>query len=139
MDVVPLRPDHRDSALAEAAARADIAKDRLVLRTLGFDHRAFGQGRSVLKDQFGIEVHHLWGCVGIPEDLAAACKAYNRVMEVEIRRRFGDAVERAVAAIHAVTTEHDRGLIGTLARAWEGSLFPAKAASRNRGKKPRKR
>jgi hypothetical protein len=118
MDEIRLRPDHRDNALAEAAALADLAANHLALRVVGFDHRAFDPLRSLLKSQFGIDVEHLWGCQEIPKELADACGAYNQVMEAEIARRFGQVVERVVAASRAIDLESGRSLM--LAREPEG-------------------
>ena len=45
-------------------------------------------------DEDRIHVKHVAGCIVMPR-VAGHAKGYNDVLEPEIRRRFGDALERA--------------------------------------------
>ena len=94
MSTTSFPPDHLDPALAEAAARAELAAGRLALRVQGMHPFAFDPLLNILKSQYGIEVHQMWGCLEIPGELVAASEAFNRIMEAEISRRFGDVLPR---------------------------------------------
>lgn len=77
-----------DRARASGAkqARLDIAAGKLVLQTHGLiDPRAAEYERR-LSENFGVQLIDRGGCV-MPEVLQI--EAYNRVMEAEIERRFG--------------------------------------------------
>ena len=83
-------------------ARADIAAGKLILRTYGIATSEDSPYNRLLSERLGVRVRIVGGCTPSLKTIVETT-AYNDVMELEIRRRFGSSalaeIERdAIAA-----------------------------------------
>ena len=77
-----------------AEARRDLRRNYLAVERYGREVVYSSDEDRILLRRFRIHVKHVAGCIVMPR-VAGHAKGYNDVSEPEIRRRFGDAMERA--------------------------------------------
>jgi hypothetical protein len=77
-----------------AAALQDLRRNFLAVERYGRELVYASDEDRILLRRFGIHVKHVAGCMVMPR-VAGHAKGYNDVSEPEIRRRFGNALERA--------------------------------------------
>src|SRR5438477_2102176 len=81
-------------AAGRAEALRDTRRNYLAVERYGREVVYSTDEDTILLRRFGIHVKHVAGCLVMPRVVGHA-KRYNNVSEPEIRRRFGNALERA--------------------------------------------
>lgn len=76
-------------------AKSHVAANKLAVESFGMPAAWMGEYKKLLKSQYDIELRTVAGCV-VDDRILGHAEGYNKVMETEIKRRFGgDALKRA--------------------------------------------
>lgn len=85
-------PESKTAAeLGQREAKADLAAGKLAVESYGLMASYHIVYRRLLKERYGIEVRMVAGCI-VNESIAGHAEGYNRIMDAEIKKRFGEDV-----------------------------------------------